>query len=832
MSQAFEFFEIDIPYCSLTYGVAPCAAALGVTGDAKCFNTLATCQDTDNIDLGTVTLRFAKPADYLPRDIDCLPWITGIEFNAATVSLGESLGTRAQLKVTLSDHRHSDAGVGLDKYHAERGYNPYERGSFWPRFRARHLSLKGVACRWIIGAVGQSLDEMEARHYFVESYDGPRVDGQFTIVATDALKFLSGDRAQAPLPTSGILLGAIDVDDVSATLSAAGVGNAEYPASGYVRIGGKEDCAFTRSGDNLTLTRGSLGTTASSHAAGDRVQLVLRYDAEDPADIINDLIDTYTEMPSARLDLALWQDETAAHLAALYTYTIGEPTPVEKIVSRVIQQAGLALWDDALAQKLRLKVIKAVPIGASTIDESSVISRSFDVQDQPDKRVSQAWVYYAQNDPTKRLEDPDNYRQIALVQDADSEVLYGSRSIVKVFADGIPAGGSTAAGRAGALVVGRHQRPPRRFKFSQLRGQDSAVRLGEGINIDWRSLQDASGAREVTPAQIIRDWPGPAIRRLEAEEMRFGAIGAIDFNTRVIRIDFNGFNLNLRSIHDALFPATFGGDVTVTFEITSTIGSTSTANAAINVGAWPSEGVTGNRTGGSAVITGLAATGDYAAGMPVTGTSIPAGTKILSVDSSSQITLTANATSGAGTATALTIWLVPITIKLSGRIQGRGSDGAVGGNPASINGNAGNPGGTALYTRYPVEIETAAGEIWGGGGGGAGGGSALDAYPGAPGGGGAGTLPGLAGPLTQTIALSASDGQDESGGGGGVGAGTIFDFGGNGGSGGDAGQPGGISSAGSAGNPALGGAAGKSIDGVSYCAFTDGAGDRRGPEVN
>lgn len=63
---------------------------------------------------------------------------------------------------------------------------------------------------------------------------------------------------------------------------------------------------------------------------------------------------------------------------------------------------------------------------------------------------------------------------------------------------------------------------------------------------------------------------------------------------------------------------------------------------------------TGNRTSGSPIITGVGTTGMYP-GQAITGDAgIPANTRILSVDSATQITLTANATSGAATSTALT----------------------------------------------------------------------------------------------------------------------------------------------------------------------------------
>lgn len=84
--------------------------------------------------------------------------------------------------------------------------------------------------------------------------------------------------------------------------------------------------------------------------------------------------------------------------------------------------------------------------------------------------------------------------------------------------------------------------------------------------------------------------------------------------------------------------------------ILSILGTTVTLSAAITSG--PPASVTfagaiyrsGNTSSGSAIVTGLARTDDLYRGLGVSGTGISAGTYIHSVDSNSQITLTANAT--------------------------------------------------------------------------------------------------------------------------------------------------------------------------------------------
>src|SRR5262249_4787134 len=159
-----------------------------------------------------------------------------ISFTPATLSLGENLGQRASLKIAFNDHKHVFAG------------EPYAQGSFWGKWRGRHgTRLRGRALRLIRGFVGQTIDQMETRHYVIETTDGPTLDAVYTIEAKDVLKLADDDRSQAPALSTGTLAGSIDAVTTTAALSPSGIGNLDYPASGYVCIGGKEICAFTRS---------------------------------------------------------------------------------------------------------------------------------------------------------------------------------------------------------------------------------------------------------------------------------------------------------------------------------------------------------------------------------------------------------------------------------------------------------------------------------------------------------------------------------------------------------------------------------------------------------
>lgn len=587
MSKALVYVEIDVPVCTRSYGVAPCTASIGVTGSDRCYSTRATCQDRAHYNESEVTLRFAKPTEYLPDDIDCVPDILEVAFSPATISLGDNLGQRASLTVTFRDHPHSDTGPGGDPYVALRAYNAWVRGTYWGKFRARQPFLRGRSLRWITGYLGESLAAMATRHFVIESFDGPSPDGKYTLTAKDVLKLADDDRAQAPELSGGFLTADISDSATSASLSPSGIGNTDYPSSGYLALGGKEIVSYTRSGDALTMTRAQLGTEAAAHKAQDRVQWIERYVAEDPADIIYDLLVSYAGIDPAWINLADWQAETAAYLGRVYTANLCEPTGVNKLVSELIQQACLMVWWDDSAQKIRLQVLRPVVANAQRLTPDNWLQGTLTVREQPDKRLSQVWVYFAVINPLRSLSDADNYRSTAIVIDDDAEADYGSPVIEKIMSRWIPALGRTVADRLGAIRLGRFRDPPRRLTLETMRRAGTDLVLGSGYRIEGVSLQDASGAALNVPVQITRLNTPPDRFQAEAEEMDFD-VPVEDLTHRLIVVDANINNVNLRTAHDSLYPAPVSGD-TVTCRINAgvIVGASSTASPALDIGSWP-----------------------------------------------------------------------------------------------------------------------------------------------------------------------------------------------------------------------------------------------------
>lgn len=150
MNEPVTLVEIDRDVCTLTFGVAPCTA----TG-TKCYNTWKTCADRPNFAAGIQTLRFAKPRADLPLDLDAVPSVMSTSASPTELNVGDvdassgPLGKRAQATITLQDHPTSDAL--LDPYVSERPGNPWERGTFWTKLKARWPTPKGRALRIVDG---------------------------------------------------------------------------------------------------------------------------------------------------------------------------------------------------------------------------------------------------------------------------------------------------------------------------------------------------------------------------------------------------------------------------------------------------------------------------------------------------------------------------------------------------------------------------------------------------------------------------------------------------------------------------------------------------------
>jgi hypothetical protein len=433
-------------------------------------------------------------------------------------------------------------------------------------------------------------------------------------------------------------------------------------------------------------------------------------------------------------------------------------------------------------QTIRLQVLRAIATTTAEITEDKFLRGSLRTQDQPNKRISEVLVYYGIRQPLKPIDEDDNYRSSLLTPDLEAAEEYNGIVNKTIKSRWIPFGGQQVAERLSNILLGRFRDPPRKIQFDTWRFAENVPTLGQGYQLGWTENQDETGLPALAPIQITRVQPQPEKFSYEAEEVLFTfRDGAGDLNDRVIVIPANINDVNLRTMHDSIFPEITDDDVSASPAVTLTciindnviVGSTNTAIPAFDVGDWP-------------------------------------------------------------------VGFTP-TIVINGRIQGRGGRGG-NGNPTfdgSINSD-GQPGGPALFTRNNIDVEYGANaEVWSG----AGGGGASDtwvfysAYPAPGGGGGAGQLPGQGGDGNNG-GTPGTNGTTEAGGPGGLNIvetddGDVHVQAGAGGGPGLPGEDGWNLFGGEFGPPLpAGGAAGAAIDGVSFVNVTSGSGDIRGGQIN
>lgn len=754
--------EIDIPYCDLTYGVAPCMAAIGVTGTRKCYNTIRTCQYRAAFTANPKTLRFCAPSENVNffkngAPVVVIPSVSSIAVTPAVLHPGVDIGQRESVRVVFADHPHSDAG--LDKYLFERTFNPFDQGTFWGKLRARNPSLEGYAFRLLRGQYGQDLSQMTTYTYVIDSIIGQA--DSLTLVAKDVLILADQKKAQAPRISNGVLAFGLAAAGTEITLSPAGVGNAEYPVTGKISIGGKEICDFTRSSDVMTLTRAQNGTEAEEHDPDDIVQLVLVYAAAQPADIIADLLINYTPGINASwINTAEWDIEVDQYIGRLYSGVIAEPTSVIELLNELIEQVGLAFWWDAIHLQLRLQSLRPVAATARLYSDDHVIESTFKVVEQPQRRVSEVWTYYGQRNPLEALDEANNYKAAIASIDPNAAMDYPQSAIKKIFSRWISGNNRPAASRLNAMLLSRYRDPPRMLSFELFESIEEVPALGGALRVINTVLQDDTGETLAIPAQVTSLEVRDDRFIIDAQESIFvqqpldpgDPGGGGPGNVRLIFIDDDSFNLNIRTIHDEIyFPPQSGDQIRCLVSAGATVGSNNASIPALDVGSWP-----------------------------------------------------------VGVVLELVIY---------GRIQGKGGNGGSLNFTPNTTQNGG-PGGTALYTRFGLAVQNL-GQIYGGGGGGGTSGFLVGfgEAAGGGGGGGSGFTPGVGAQNvhSDTYGPNGQNGSKEAGGAGGYEPPVA-----QGGAGGNPGQPGaaGATIPGEFTPAGSGGAAGLAVDGEAYISWT------------
>ena len=592
--QPFSYIELDLDFCANTFGVAPCTAT--GSGDEKCYNTYASCQDTANFNKITKTYRFCSPnGARVPYGLDAIPCLKSINITPAEITAGQGLGLRAACSVSFQDFPHSD--IRIDPYVTERTYKPIERGTFFGKLKARNPYYNGRIMRVYNGYLNDDgsfdVDNFERRTFVIEQWNGIDPNGITQITGKDILKLASDERAVCPSPSVGKITLDMTTGTTSIDLTPTGVGS-DYDASGYVRIG-QEVMSYTRSVDTLTIVRGQKGTVAATHRQGDTVQLCKQFSGQTSQDIVYDLLVNFANVDTAFINKPDWDAEQVAYLPRLYNTLITTPTGISKLLSELSEQVGFFLFWDEVDELIKFQTIRPNSPSETVKQLSSeynLIADSLKTVDIVSDRVNEVWVYYGIIDHAKNLTDDANYSNLYIASNVgdQSAVRNNDIRIKKIVTRWITDG--AAATELGQRYLERFALSPIQADF-MLDAKDSSIKLCDFVELTSKQNQGFDGS----PVAILMQ----VVKRLERQTGTTWAFTARQFAfstdlnpVRPIEIDGSVaeelFDLDLKAAHDSRFaPATTGTVIEIIIKSGVLVSASNTANYALtNPSTWAS----------------------------------------------------------------------------------------------------------------------------------------------------------------------------------------------------------------------------------------------------
>lgn len=504
------------------------------TGEDKCFNSWATCQDTANYLAEDKVISFCTPVSIVPDG--CIPFLDSVKGDSGQLDPENSLGKRGQITVNVMDAPHDDTNI--DPYVDERSYSALERGTFWPRFRARFPFYQGRKLEWYQGYYPFTRANAKKRTYIIEDLRGWGRSGKITIVAKDPLKLADDKRAQWPQASTGLLTSSLSAVATPTTLDITTGTATEYDLQDYETTGvvliGSEIIPYTGTTpitDGVRLTgvgtRGIVGdyeTPKSAHAAGDAVQKCAYFEAMKVPKVIQVLLERGGSVPAAYIDYTTWETEYDTWLAGFtVTRLICKPEGVTSIIKELIPQSNTwALWFDNEAEEIRYQVVRPLDYNElidTFSDDDNIIGGSLAAQDDDSRLMNQILVQYGQIDPTKDAKDGTNYREGFVAIDVGSQ---SAREHNQTFNNQINGRWHGTGNRAELIVIAdkllqARSSVPIRVEFNVDR-KDDAAKTGQFLRLETAAITDQFGVETSTIIRVIQQDAGDDVVKYVARQ--------------------------------------------------------------------------------------------------------------------------------------------------------------------------------------------------------------------------------------------------------------------------------------------------------------------------
>lgn len=519
----FEWVRLHLEACKLRFGQTNEHGTCPASGE-PCFQGWETCKAKSAYAPGPFTVTFCTPVADMPDDLDFIPFLKTARPKAGMPEPMRSLGERGSITFTFLDAPHDD--VGIDPYVEQRDYDPLERGTFWPRFRARFPYYQGRLIEWGSGFLTD--DGYDPANFKIRTYVMERISGwgrkEVQIVAKDPLKLADDNRAQFPPPSKGTLAEPLEEGANPTSIAVTTSDASEYliqefePGYSAVRIGKQvyrySGVAITPNGVLLTGVTTTLGdgysTEAESHDVGDEVQKCIWYRDMKAIDVVRILLTRGAKIPSAFIPYARWDELYTTWQPGLrLTRLVTEPEGVRAQIDEIIPQSGTwAFWWDEVAQQIQYEPVRPADydeLVAEFTDDDNLIAGSINPKDEPNDLCNELYYVFGQRDPTESRDEIANYRQGFLDINGDSQ---SPREVGERRAETIYCRWHTVAGRAALMniayrVLNARAKVPMRIEFEVDR-KDGDARTGQFIDLTTQYIVDAFGLPRTMRVRVIQ----------------------------------------------------------------------------------------------------------------------------------------------------------------------------------------------------------------------------------------------------------------------------------------------------------------------------------------
>lgn len=388
--------EMDLDRCSLEHGVSPCGAPAAADG-SRCFYTFPSCQSPATFQRETRTLRFAlNEIPWTDSANPAFPLLSGFVSVPQTVDPDSLTVYPEKITVTFLP----DWGpLPLDRDKA--AVNSARNGEFWRCLFVRNRNYSGRALRIKRGfcAAGFALADFAqiGPDFKITHIDVS--DKQVKVTAESALADLS--KIELPWTVSETNLLQADVAASATTLTVDDGEEFPDPAA-ITRTGVYLSCGaeFMRLtavvGNVLTVARGALGTAATTHAKGDRVEHVLAFGEPGAPRCVTDAILDLLEW--AKIPAASINADSFAHVKRFYwpsadVYAlVRRPIKAAEIMAKLREPRLLMLFLDR-AGLWTLTICGPVEVGGTLADEQ-LVKDTVSLSEDMDSRITRATFWY------------------------------------------------------------------------------------------------------------------------------------------------------------------------------------------------------------------------------------------------------------------------------------------------------------------------------------------------------------------------------------------------------------------------------------------------------